>query len=63
MFLVSTNKSKPLPQLCFIRHVTLEEPQRGGKDVAELIADWATGLCLLGDRERLRSICGNRRVN
>jgi hypothetical protein len=54
MFLVTTNKSKRLLQLSFIGHVTLEELQRGGKDIPELLADWPSGWRLLGDLERLQ---------
>ena len=56
MFLVTTNKSKRLIQLSFIGHVTLEDLERGGKDIAELLADWPAGMRLLGDLERLQSM-------
>ena len=56
MFLVTTNKSKRLLHLSFIGHVTVAELQRGGKDIAELLADWPPGLHLLGDLERLQSM-------
>ena len=56
MFLATTNKSKRLLHLSFIGHVTIEELRRGGKDLAELVADWPAGLRLLGDLERLQSM-------
>lgn len=43
-------------QLSFIGHVTLEDLERGGKDIAELLADWPPGMRLLGDLERLQSM-------
>jgi hypothetical protein len=36
--------------------VTLEELQRGGKEMAELLADLPAGVRLLGDLERLQSM-------
>lgn len=56
MFLVTTNKSKRLLHLSFIGHVSVEDLQRGSKDIVELIADWPAGLHLLGDLERLQSM-------
>jgi len=56
MFLATTNKPKRLLQLSFIGHVTLEDLQRGGQDMAELLADQPAGLRLLGDLERLQSM-------
>ena len=56
MFLATTNKSQRLLHLNFIGHVSVEELERGGKDIAELIAGWPAGLRLLGDLERLQSM-------
>ena len=56
MFLATTNKSKRLLHLSFIGNVGVDELERGGQDITELIAGWPTSLRLLGDLERLQSM-------
>lgn len=56
MFLATASKSRRMLHLSFIGHVTAEELRRGAKDVIELLAEFPTGLRLLGDLERLESM-------
>ncbi len=56
MFLVTTNKPRRLLHLSFIGHVSVEELQQGGRDMAVLLAEMPVGLHVLGDLERLQSM-------
>ncbi len=53
MFLATVNKPKQLLYLSYIERVTVDELERGRKDIETLLADLAPGFRLVGDLSRL----------
>ena len=56
MFLVASNKARRLLHLSYIGRVSVEELQRGSKELVALLAELPTGLHILVDLERLESM-------
>ena len=56
MFLAASNKARRLLHLSYIGRVSVEELQRGSKELVALLAELPTGLHILVDLERLESM-------
>ena len=57
MFFITSNKPKQLLYFSFIGKVEVEELARGVSDLVALLAELEPGFRVLGDLERLESMC------
>src|SRR3954468_8235195 len=57
MFFITSNKSKQLLYFSFIGRVEVEELARGMADLTSQLAELEPGFRVLGDLERLESMC------
>src|SRR5436190_10926555 len=57
MFFITSNRSKQLLYFTFIGRVEVEELARGMADLAGQLAELELGFRVLGDLERLESMC------
>ena len=56
MFLAASNKARRLLHLSYIGRVSVEELQRGSKEIVALLVELPAGLRILVDLERLESM-------
>jgi hypothetical protein len=56
MFFAASNKARRLLHLSYIGRVSVEELQRGSKELVALLVELPTGLHILVDLERLESM-------